>query len=76
MVEHRRVFFRYSWMDYATMQRGSIRLVPLPDQLDAWRQDYAAMRAEMFFGAAPDFDTVLRSVEAFARKLNMPSRIA
>jgi len=72
VVEHRRVFFRYSWMDYATMQRGSIRLVPLPDQLDAWRQDYAAMRAEMFFGAAPDFDTVLRSVEKFARTLNAP----
>lgn len=76
VVEHRRVFFRYSWMDYATMQRGSIRLVPLLDQLDAWRQDYAAMRAERFFAAAPDFDTVLRSIERFARKLNVPDGTA
>lgn len=72
VVEHRRVFFRYSWMDYTTMRRGSIRLAPLPEQLDAWRQDYTAMRAEMFFGPAPDFDVVLKAVDEFVRHLNAP----
>ena len=73
VVEHRRVFFRYSWMDYATMQRGSIRLLPLDHQLDAWRQDYAAMRSEMFFGPAAEFDVVLKAVGEFARKFNEAS---
>ena len=76
VVEHRRIFFRYSWMDYATMQRGSIRLVPLPEQIDAWRQDYAAMRAEMFFGAAPEFDVILQTVEEFCRQMNASAAAA
>ncbi len=70
VVEHRQVFFRYTWMDYATMQRGSLRLLPLDHQLDAWRQDYAAMRGEMFFGPTADFDVVLKAVSEFARRFN------
>ncbi len=70
VVEHRQVFFRYSWMDYATMRPGALRILPLDHQLDAWRQDYAAMRAEMFFGPAPEFEVVLQSVGEFARQFN------
>jgi hypothetical protein len=70
VVEHRKVFFRYSWMDYSTMRPGSIRLVPPDDQLDAWRQDYEAMRQTMFFGEAPKFEVILRAVGQFADRLN------
>lgn len=70
VVTHRQVFFRYSWMDYSTMRPGALRLLPLDHQLDAWRQDYAAMRAEMFFGPAPEFDIVLKSVAVFAEQFN------
>jgi hypothetical protein len=70
VVEHRQVFFSYSWMDYATMRRGALRLLPLDHQLDVWRQDYDAMRAEMFFGPTVEFDAVLGSVGAFARQFN------
>lgn len=70
VVEHRQIFFRYSWMDYSTMRRGSIRLLPLVEQVDAWRQDYDAMRAEMFFGPAPEFAVVLKVVGEFSLKFN------
>jgi hypothetical protein len=73
VVEHRQVFFAYRWMDYATMRPGSLRLVPLDHQLDAWRQDYAAMRAEMFFGEAPEFDVILKTIADFARRFNATS---
>ena len=74
VVAHRRVFFHYNWIDYATMRPGSLRLLPSDDQLAAWRQDYDAMRAEMFFGDAPAFDVVLAAVDEFARQFNAGDR--
>jgi len=70
VVAHRRVFFRYAWMDYATMQRGSLRLAPLPAQESDWRRDYEAMRGEMFFGELPTFDDVLTTVRRFETEVN------
>ncbi len=70
VVEHRKVFFRYSWMDYATMKPGSLRMLPLEDQTAAWRQDYHAMRADMFFGEAPTFDVILKDVREFEARFN------
>jgi hypothetical protein len=70
VVEHRKVFFRYNWMDYATMRPGWLRLLPPEDQLSAWRHDYAAMRANLFFGEAPSFEVLLNDVGEFARKFN------
>ena len=49
---------------------GALRLLPLAHQIDTWRQDYAAMHAEMFFGPAPEFDVVLKRVGEFARQFN------
>lgn len=70
VATHRQVFFRHSWMDYAALSKGNLRLLPLPEQEAAWRQDYAAMRAEMFFGEPPSFDTVLHVVGRFERDFN------
>ena len=70
VLAHRKVFFGYGWMDYTTIQRGTLRLLPLDHQRAAWHQDYAAMRREMFFGPAPDFETMLARIDAFARRFN------
>ena len=70
VVKHREAFFRYSWMDYTTMQRGQLRIAPLPDQEPEWRRDYAAMRGEMFFGDPPTFDAVLETVRRFEADIN------
>lgn len=42
VAAHRQMFFRYGWMDYATLSKGRMRLLPLPEQEAGWRQDYAA----------------------------------
>lgn len=67
---HRAVYFNWSWMDYGTLRRGSLRIVPLEDQVGDWRKDYEAMRGEMFFGEVPPFDDILRVVSRFERSFN------
>ena len=70
VAAHRKIFFRLSWVDYSTHRPGSLRLLPLDQQLDFWRRDYEAMRGPMFFGEAPDFDEILRVVGDFERRFN------
>ena len=74
VAAHRAIFFRWSWMDYATLRPGSLRLVPPADQLAEWRNDYRDMKKEMFFGEVPDFDEILRVVAGFERQVNTPVR--
>jgi hypothetical protein len=70
VAAHRQVFFRQSWMDYATLSKGSLRLLPLTEQESAWRQDYAAMQGEMFYGDPPPFDQILHVMGAFEAEFN------
>lgn len=70
VAEHRAIFFRYSWVDYATHRPGRFRLVPPADQLALWRADYQAMLGPMFFGDVPDFDDILDAVGDFERTFN------
>ncbi len=70
IAAHRRVYFRYSWMDYDTLTRGNLRMLPRDDQMADWRSDYASMQQEMFYGEVPSFDTVLEVVEQFQNNFN------
>ncbi|MDZ4829094.1 MAG: nucleotidyl transferase AbiEii/AbiGii toxin family protein [Phycisphaerae bacterium] len=65
VAAHRRAYFRYGWLDYATLQRGTLRVAPLPSQEPFWRRDYEQMRGEMFYGEPPRFDVVLDVVREF-----------
>ena len=69
-AQHRQIYFRWSWMDYSTLRRGSLRMVPPPEQEAEWRRDYRAMNDEMFFGEVPIFDEVLRVVREFQQYFN------
>jgi hypothetical protein len=57
-------------MDYDTLKPGSLCLLPREDQIATWRQDYNAMRGEMFFGDVPDFDEILKIVGYFEKEFN------
>ncbi|MPZ47285.1 MAG: nucleotidyl transferase AbiEii/AbiGii toxin family protein [Betaproteobacteria bacterium] len=70
VLAHRRVFFRYTWMDYDTMKPGTLRLLPPEEERSAWARDYDAMRDTMFFRSAPTFDEILRVVGEFERRFN------
>ncbi len=70
IAEHRKIFFRYTWVDYTTLVPGQLRLVPSDAQLQDWRSDYNAMRTEMFFGDVPDFDEIIDVVRRFQDAFN------
>lgn len=70
VAAHRKVFFRYAWMDYATLRPGALRLLPSDERRPEWKQDYEAMRETMFFGEAPTFDEILGVVGEFELRFN------
>lgn len=70
VASHREVFFRQNWVDYSTLVRGQMRLVPADDQLEDWRSDYNNMQKEMFFGEAPSFEIVMEKVRRFQDDFN------
>lgn len=68
--EHRGVFFRQNWVDYETLQPGTLRLLPADPHRDDWRRDYERMQGPMFFGDVPRFDELLDVVGDFERRFN------
>ncbi len=67
---HREIYFRWSWMDYSTLAKGKLQLVPFPDQEAEWRRDYNAMGIEMFFGKVPEFSEILQVTREFQDNFN------
>lgn len=70
VAAHRQLYFRHTWVDYKTLKRGQIRLIPLPGQLEDWRKDYAAMQHEMFPGNPPGFDEIMAALSRFQEAFN------
>ena len=70
VVEHRKIFFSYSWVDYSTHRRGTFRLTPFEHQLEVWQHDYKAMLGPMFFGDVPQFDEIMDVVRQFEEEFN------
>ena len=70
IAAHRQVYFRYTWVDYDTLQPGRLKLVPPDDQLANWKSEYAAMKDEMFFGEVPEFDDLILTASKFQDEFN------
>ncbi len=74
VAAHRRVFFAHNWVDYSTLTKGSLRLLPTQEQMAFWKSDYAAMREPMFFQEVPVFDEILSLVQKFESEFNGPEQ--
>lgn len=73
VIEHRRIFFPRSWVDYSTMARVSLQLVPPGARLDEWKRDYEQMR-EMFFGEVQSFEDLMADMTALENEIrNAPN---
>lgn len=70
IVRHRSVFFRYGWIDYSALKRGSLRLVPDAAHISGWESDYNRMKPEMFFGDVPTFARIMDAVQVFQDQFN------
>jgi hypothetical protein len=53
IAKHRQAFFRQKWLDYSTLKKGTLRIMPAEIRLAEWRRDYQAMRGDMFFTEPP-----------------------
>ena len=68
---HRQIYFRYTWMDYSTLNPKKLQLLPAKTSLDFWRIDYDNMQQEMlFYGVVPKFDEILSVIGEFQIRLN------
>lgn len=70
LAKHRSVSFRQTWMDYSTLAKGKLNLVPSNEQMPEWRADYNNMQKEIFFGEAPEFDEIIARVQDFQDSFN------
>lgn len=70
VAAHRQVFFRLSWVDYSTVHQGDLRLMPVPGDVQAWRQDYEWMQTAMFLDEPPPFEQILDGVRKFEEEFN------
>jgi hypothetical protein len=70
VAAHRQLYFRHTWMDYGSLARGHIQMLPAPSHLDDWRRDFQAMQGEMFVTAPPPFDEILAVIERFQSEFN------
>jgi hypothetical protein len=70
VARHRQIFFKISWVNYDTLRKGTLRLLPPPAQFSDWRRDYEAMRMEMFFDEPPTFDEIMTLIRKFEEEFN------
>lgn len=70
IAAHRAVFFKKNRAAQESLRRGSLRLLPRPEHMAAWKRDYESMREAMFFGTPPAFDSVLAVVRQFETRFN------
>lgn len=70
VIEQRKFYFNVSWVDYNTMQPGSINLLVAESNPQYWENDYAVMKKDFFFGEAPDFGEIMVVIREFQEKLN------
>jgi predicted nucleotidyltransferase component of viral defense system len=66
VVNHRKTFYRYNRMDYASILTKGIKLLPAMANMPEWRSDYLRTRV-MIFGKIPSFDDLMH----FAEQLEM-----
>lgn len=65
VLGHRSVFFPQGWVDYSTLKPELLVFLPSPEQEASWREDFVAMRAEMFSSEPPSFEQVLSLIKDF-----------
>ena len=70
VAAHRQVFFRLTWVDYSTVHRGDLRLMPAAGDVQAWKQDYEWMQTAMFLDEPPPFEQILDGVRKFEEEFN------
>ena len=59
---HREIYTSVRDVDYTPDVRKRLQLVPRKDILDAWKDDYEAMKESMIYGSKPSFEELLEAM--------------
>ncbi len=71
IVNHRKVFFKITGVDYASMSPGSLNILPHPSHKDIWLHDYEQMKETMFYDPnLPTFEEILAVIKRFQDEFN------
>ena len=69
VAQHKCLFFKSSWARYGEATRGTLRIVPPEQRLNALREDYRKMQ-EMFFGTPPEFNAMINALRQWESDFN------
>lgn len=70
VARHRQIFFKQTWVNYKTLQKGTLQILPTQNMLAEWAKDYETMRDVMFFDEPPSFDEILAVIRKFQEEFN------
>ena len=62
IVAHRKKYTPIRSLDYGLHTPQTINIIPPEQALNAWKQDYQVMTANMIYGDAPSFETLLKQM--------------
>ena len=70
LVHHRSVFNAIRGIDYAGHRPDNLRIVPPPELLPVWEEDYANMEAGYIYGPSPSFKELLKFLHSLQDRLH------
>ena len=68
---HREIYTSVRDVDYTPDVRKRLQLVPRKDILDAWKDDYEAMKEAMIYGSKPSFEELLEAISELQEKFRI-----
>jgi hypothetical protein len=69
VVQHKKIFFRSAWANYASAIVGTLRLYPKESQIKHLMEDYRSMQP-MFFNNPPEFEDILKAIKQIETEIN------
>lgn len=66
---HREVFTRIKGVDYSQDIRKNNCLIPPPQIIDDWREDYEKMQSSMIYGESLSFDELIDKIKQLSEKM-------
>lgn len=69
VIEHRRIINAVKGVDYNLHQYPTIDFIPRGKVMHLWKADYEKMKAEMFYGDAPEFNLLINKLEHLQERI-------
>jgi Nucleotidyl transferase AbiEii toxin, Type IV TA system len=71
IVAHRKKYTPIKNIDYSFHTPQNINIIPPDDRMAAWKQDYQVMKANMIYGDAPSFETLLKRMNLLKKRFEL-----